>query len=297
MKCKLIIVACVLLAALVVGCVQQEQATPQGVPTATESSAVKTPTPIPTSPPSSAIKEMVEPMPASRTAQAAGLSLWMPYSTHYVRAGGSNTFTVMVRNNAEQQRTLDVVPVMYEQGSYESSVDPDWVSVLPSRLTLAAGESAELSITVSPPNATSTGWYRGMLALRSTSFPEQLRYYSIYVYKPLSEPITKEFNVPSGTSGLLVVVSWQEHEGVNAHIGAVLISPNGTRVSGTETKRMYGWIDGGSMRAESTSISHTTRIYVKSPQAGTWTLEMKPDVAASLSFTITLNPRSSEVKE
>ena len=287
MKSKVIIVVCLLMAALVLGCVQQPTES-QGTSSATEPSTTEIPAPIPA-------KDLGEgtAMSSSREAPASELSIWMPYSTHYVEAGGSSTFTITVRNNAEQQRTIEFVPVMYEQSSYSSSVSPEWVSISPSKLVLAAGESAELAITVRVPSGTSTGSYQGMLALRSASFPEQLRYYSIYIYEPLSEPITKEFNVPSGTEGILATVSWGEYEGVNANTVIGLVSPDGSSLGGTDTTEMYGWIDEDSASAEGTSTQHTTSIYVKSPQAGTWTLKMKPEVAVGMSFRITLNPTSN----
>ncbi|MHC1601795.1 MAG: COG1470 family protein [Methermicoccaceae archaeon] len=286
MKSKVIIVACLLMAALVVGCVQQPAETQQGTSSATEPSGVEeVPAPIPAEEP----VEMGERMRGA----ASELSIWMPYSTHYVKVGGSSTFTMMVRNNAEQQRTIEFVPVMYEQSSYSSSVSPEWVSISPSKLVLAAGESAELAITVSPPSGTSTGSYQGMLALRSASFPEQLRYYSIYTYEPLSEAITKECSVSSGSEGILAVVSWREYEGVNADTVIELMSPSGSSYSGTETTEISGWMNEGYTATERDSIEHTTSIYVKSPEAGTWTLKMKPEVAVGMSFRIILNPTSS----
>lgn len=277
------IVCALLVAALVMGCVGQqytgEPAQPPSEASNPESVATSTPTP--------ATESMVR-MDAER--MGGELAIWMPYSTHYVRSGGTGVFTMSVRNNAKQQRTIEFVPVMYEQGGYQSSVEPAWVSVSPSRLTLDAGETAVLTITVSPPEGTPAGYYQGTLALRSSAFPEQLRYYSIYVYEPPTEPITKQFEVAEGTEAILAVVSWNEFEGVNSKVDARLVSPEGAAHTGTERNEISGWINEGARMAESTSISHTTCIYVKSPMAGTWTLEMMPEVAAGISFRVMLNP-------
>jgi len=276
---RMIIVCALLVAALVMGCVSQQDS---GVPAQPPSEASKPESvPIPT--------PAIESRVGMAEREGGELAIWMPHTTHYVRSGGTGEFTMGVRNNAKQQRTIEFVPVMYEGGGYQSSVEPAWVSVSPSRLTLNGGESAVLTITVSPPEGTPTGYYQGMLALRSSAFPEQLRYYSIYVYEPLTEPITKQFEVAEGTEAILAVVSWNEFEGVNSKVEVRLLSPQGASHTGTERSEISGWIEGARM-AESTSISHTTRIYVKSPMAGTWTLEMMPEVAAGISFRVMLNP-------
>jgi len=278
-----IIVCALLVTALVMGCVGQQD-TEVPVQPSSEASKPESPESVPI--PTPAIEEV-----GMAEGRSGELAIWMPYSTHYVRSGGTGVFTMGVRNNAKQQRTIEFVPVMYEQGGYQSSVEPAWVSVSPSKLTLDAGESAVLTITVSPPEGTPTGYYQGMLALRSSAFPEQLRYYSIYVYEPLTEPITKQFEVAEGTEteAILAVVSWNEFEGVNSKVEVRLVSPEGATHTGTERSEISGWIEGARM-TESTSISHTTRIYVKSPMAGTWTLEMMPEVAAGISFRVILNP-------
>lgn len=287
MRGALLVVCVLLVATFVMGCVSQQG----GGPTQTQS---EQPQSIPTSTPIPTVSEQAAGMKAERA--SGELAIWMPYSTHYVRSGGSGVFTMSVRNTAKQQRTIEFVPVMYEQSGYQSSVDPAWVSVSPSRLTLDAGQSAVLSITVSPPEGTPTGYYRGMLALRSSAFPEQLRYYSIYVYEPLTEPITKQFKVVEGTEAILAVVSWNEFEGVNSNVTVRLVSPEGVPHVGTERSEISGWIGEGARVVESTSVSHTTRIYVRNPMAGTWTLEMMPEVAAGISFRVMLNPTQDTLK-
>jgi hypothetical protein len=119
-----------------------------------------------------------------------------------------------VKNYGDSEITVELVPIVYEEHPkayrYRNVIEPEWVSVEPKEINLDAGESASFNISVSIPADADTGYYEGMIAIRTDKYPEQVEHYNVQVYKPLEEPIIKEFSVPPNSTKVIVTVKWSK---------------------------------------------------------------------------------------
>jgi len=246
------------------------------------------------------------------------LSIRMPF-TSYAKPGQTILINGTLTNNGEEDITVELVPIS-ENGYIGRVIKPEWVSVKPAELTLAAGESEEFQISVTIPDDVDAGFYEGMLAFRPEDSVEQVEYYSIQVYRLLNEPVTEEFYVPQNSSRVVVTVTWStggyQFETGEGDLTVHLYRPSGQEIApDTISTHISGYIDaysywGPRVVVKPTTIegemnepgsrrvykSHTVLYDIENPGNGTWKLEMIPKDLLHFSYNIDVNPIKSPVK-
>jgi len=223
------------------------------------------------------------------------LSIYIPWSQKYVKVGGTVSIKMKISNNADTTQKFDIVPVSYEMPMYErTQIDPEWVSVSPSSVSLSPGESEVVEIIVSVPENVAEGYYSGTIAVRSSSYPEQLRYYSVYVYQPLEKEIVRTFEVGESVERILVIVEWNEYDGANENTEITLESPSGV-VGGGEVKSVVsGWVGPDDYFNDNSQIRHTYKNLVNSPESGEWSIKVRCDIP-SFNFRVIMNPSDEDI--
>jgi len=246
------------------------------------------------------------------------LSIRMPF-TSYAKPGQTILINGTLTNNGEEDITVELVPISENGYMIGKVIKPEWVSVKPAELTLAAGESEEFQISVTIPDDVDAGFYEGMLAVRPENSVEQVEYYSIQVYRLLNEPVTEEFYVPQNSSRVVVTVTWStggyQFETGEGDLTVHLYRPSGqeiapdtisTHISGYVHAHNY-WrlpivikpttIEGEMNEPGSRSVykSHTVLYDIENPENGTWKLEMIPKDLLHFSYNIDVNPIKSPV--
>ncbi len=242
----------------------------------------------------------------------------MPF-TSYAKPGQTILINGTLTNNGEEDITVELVPIS-ENGYIGRVIKPEWVSVKPAELTLAAGESEEFQISVTIPDDVDAGFYEGMLAFRPEDSVEQVEYYSIQVYRLLNEPVTEEFYVPQNSSRVVVTVTWStggyQFETGEGDLTVHLYRPSGQEIApDTISTHISGYIDAYSYWGPRVVVKPATiegemyksgsgRVYksytvlydIENPENGTWKLEMIPKDLLHFSYNIDVNPIKSPVK-
>ena len=241
-------------------------------------------------------------------------------SSSYAKPGQTILFNGTLTNNGDEDITVELVPISENGYMIGRVIKPEWVSVKPAELTLAAGESEEFQISVTIPDDVDAGFYKGMLAVRPENSVEQVEYYSIQVYRLLNEPVTEEFYVPQNSSRVVVTVTWStggyQFETGEGDLTVHLYRPSGqeiapdtisTHISGYVHAHNY-WrlpivikpttIEGEMNEPGSRRVykSHTVLYDIENPENGTWKLEMIPKDLLHFSYNIDVNPIKSPVK-
>ncbi|MEA2076371.1 MAG: hypothetical protein U9O85_11740 [Euryarchaeota archaeon] len=247
-----------------------------------------------------------------------------PYD-NFAKAGETIVVEGKVHNDGNSEITVELVPIMREKEEYrykygsENVIKPEWVSVNPNEINLGAQESASFDISVSIPSNARSGYYSGMIAIRTDKYPERIEHYSVQVYKPLEEPITKAFSIPPNASKVVVTVKWNKDEknllSAEGTVDVHLFDPYGSEVS-QKTKMMThisGYVnvfeyDFRPLPPEPISMpvvkseEETTNanvnehgqqavIYlIENPASGTWKLEMMPEDIMYFNYDIVVNP-------
>ena len=236
----------------------------------------------------------------------------IPYD-NLAKAGETISIEGKVHNDGNSEITVELVPVMREEEEYwykysENVIKPGWVSVSPSEIDLGAQESTKFVISVSIPSDVKSGYYSGMIAIRTDKYPERIEHYSVQVYKPLEEPIVTEFSVAPNSSKMVVTVKWNNDEknliSAEGTVDVHLFDPYGNGVSQhTKMTRISGYVDafsyalerGMDIGDEETANVHVhgqqAVIYqVENPASGTWKLEMMPEDVMHFNYDIVVNP-------
>ena len=240
----------------------------------------------------------------------------IPYD-NLAKAGETISIEGKVHNDGNSAITVELVPVMREEDEYmykykysENVINPEWVSVSPGEIDLGAQESAKFDISVSIPPDVKNGYYSGMIAIRTDKYPERIEHYSVQVYKPLEEPITKEFSVAPNSTKVIVTVKWNKDEknmlSAEGTVDVHLFDPYGNEVSQrTKMTRISGYVDafsyalerGMDIEDEETTNANVYEhgqqavIYlIDNPASGTWKLEMKPEDVMHFNYDIVVNP-------
>ena len=236
----------------------------------------------------------------------------IPYD-NLAKAGETISIEGKVHNDGNSEITVELVPVMREEDEYmykysENVINPEWVSVSPSEIDLGAQESAKFDISVSIPPDAKSGYYSGMIAIRTDKYPERIEHYSVQVYKPLEEPITKEFSVAPNSTKVIVTVKWNKDEknmlSAGGTVDVHLFDPYGNEVSQrTKMTRISGYVDAFSYALRGgidTGGEETTNVHehgqqvviyqIDNPASGTWKLEMMPEDVMHFNYDIVVNP-------
>ncbi|HJH27786.1 MAG TPA: hypothetical protein C5S37_13720 [Methanophagales archaeon] len=258
---------------------------------------------------------MIEPIPIRPVPPPGEKGIYakiIPYD-NLAKAGETISIEGKVHNDGNSEITVALVPVMREEEEYwykysENVIKPGWVSVSPSEIDLGAQESTKFDISVSIPSDIKSGYYSGMIAIRTDKYPERIEHYSVQVYKPLEEPIVTEFSVAPNSSKMVVTVKWNKDEknliSTEGTVDVHLFDPYGSEVSQhTKMTRISGYVDafsyalerGMDIGDEETANVHEhgqqAVIYqIENPASGTWKLEMKPDGVMHFNYDIVVNP-------
>ena len=147
-----------------------------------------------------------------------------------------------------------------------------------------------------------------MIAIRTDKYPERIEHYSVQVYKPLEEPITKEFSVAPNSTKVMVTVKWNMDEknliSTEGTVDVHLFDPYGNEVSQhTKMTRISGYVDAFNYALErgmDIGDEETANVYehgeqaviyqIENPASGTWKLEMKPEDVMHFNYDIVVNP-------
>jgi len=296
----------ILIAALVVSVIGAAAYVGLSQPLAGESTgeatvkALSLPIPIP----EPLIPEPIEPI--IKPVERGGVHASLLKHHNFVEAGGTIVLKGVVRNLGDSEITVRIMPIQEEIWDEDDRViDPDWVSVSPSEIILSGGSEREFKISVSVPEGTKVGYYSGILAIRTERYPEDRLYYSIQVFKPLKEPVVREFSIPTNASKLLVKVQWgtgyadirmrdyADTMRSDTNVDVHLYNPQGVEVPKTaETTKINGYVD---VFVRETTDIHAHEEYevtyiVERPASGTWRLEMMPKHVMHFSYEIIVNP-------
>jgi hypothetical protein len=258
---------------------------------------------------------MIEPIPIRPVPPPGEKGIYakiIPYD-NLAKAGETISIEGKVHNDGNSEITVELVPVMREEEEYwykysENVIKPGWVSVSPSEIDLGAQESTKFDISVNIPSDVKSGYYSGMIAIRTDKYPERIEHYSIQVYKPLEEPIVTEFCVAPNSSKMVVTVKWNKDEknliSTEGTVDVHLLDPYGNEVSQkTKMTRISGYVDAFSYALErgmDIGDEETTNVHehgqqavihqIEDPASGTWKLEMKPDGVMHFNYDIVVNP-------
>lgn len=233
-----------------------------------------------------------------------------------------------MHNDGNSEITVELVPIMREEEEYwykygGNVIKPEWVSVNPNEINLGAQESASFDISVSIPSDVESGYYSGMIAIRTDKYPERIEHYSVQVYKPLEEPIETAFCVAANSSKLVVTVKWNKDEknliSTEGTVDVHLFDPDENEIS-QKTKVMthisgyvnvfeYAprppkpipmpvWESEGEMASANANANVRVHehgqqavIYrIENPASGTWKLEMLPSDVMHFNYDIVVNP-------
>ena len=229
---------------------------------------------------------------------------------NFAKPGETIVVKGSVKNYGDSEITVELVPIVYEEYprayKYRNVIEPEWVSVEPKEINLGAGESASFNISVSIPADADTGYYDGMIAIRTDKYPERVEHYSVQVYKPLEEPIIKEFSVPPNSTKVIVTVKWGEDRiSTEGTVDVHLFDSNGSEVSQkARMTRISGYVDAfdyapkfpipvvweGIEETANVRERHTVIYQIENPASGTWKLEMMPEDVMHFSYDIVVNP-------
>ena len=258
---------------------------------------------------------MIEPIPIRPVPPPGEKGIYakiIPYD-NLAKAGETISIEGKVHNDGNSEITVELVPVMREEEAYwykysENVIKPGWVSVSPSEIDLGAQESTKFDISVSIPSDVKGGYYSGMIAIRTDKYPERIEHYSVQVYKPLEEPITKEFSVAPNSTKVMVTVKWNMDEknliSTEGTVDVHLFDPYGNEVSQhTKMTRISGYVDAFNYALErgmDIGDEETANVYehgeqaviyqIENPASGTWKLEMKPEDVMHFNYDIVVNP-------
>ena len=235
-------------------------------------------------------------------------------SSSYAKPGQTILFNGTLTNNGEEDITVELVPISENGYMIGRVIKPEWVSVKPAELTLAAGESEEFQISVTIPDDVDAGFYEGMLAVRPENSVELVEYYSIHVYRLLNEPVTEEFYVPQNSSRVVVTVTWStgkyQFETGEGDLTVHLYRPSGQEIAPDTTSThisgyvdaydywrppvevIYDAIEGEMYKSGSGRVykRYTVLYNIENPENGKWKLEMIPKDMVQFSYNIDVNP-------
>jgi hypothetical protein len=234
-----------------------------------------------------------------------------------VEAGESFTRELVVENTGDGAVPLNP-EVKTERrrcsGHCPDQINPSWIDI-DSPNQVAAGETATVSITVSPPEEADRGRYDAEinLGLKDPNRPEGDTHWqrvraNFVVWKQPSEPFETDFAVSERTETLTLTLSPNRYYGASdaeaAGFDVEFVGPDGDVVE-AERVRVT---DGGSvdLSGERSRRARTDGEYavsggrsefvyrVAEPDAGEWTLRVRPEDTIGFRYEITREEATAE---
>jgi hypothetical protein len=235
------------------------------------------------------------------------------YLRGQVEAGDTATKQIVVENTGDEAVPLS--PQLESErtrhrGGSSSSIDASWLEIdAPS--SIGAGETATVSVTMSPPESADSNRYRGELdlGLKDPNRDDDRNHWqrvnlNLQVWNQPDEPFETSFEVSDDAENVTLTLSPRSGYGIgsdadSASFDVTFVEPDGTTVSAERVRVTdSGFVD-LSERADSNAQKqgeYSVRnggqefVYrVDDPEAGSWDLRVTPENVIGFSYEITRN--------
>ena len=240
------------------------------------------------------------------------------YLRGQVEAGDTVTKQIVVENTGDEAVPLS--PQLKDDrrrchGNCPSIVDPAWLDVdAPS--SVAPGETATVTVTVSPPESVESDRYRGELdlGLKDPARDERRSYWqeirmNLEVWNQPQKAFETSFEVSEDAENVTLTLSprsaphRRSSGSDSASFEVTFVKPDGTAVTAERVKVSdRGFVDlSGSNRNEAErqgeySVGSGGQEYVyrvDDPDAGTWSLQVMPENVIGFNYEIVRNERAA----
>ncbi|MCG1002694.1 MULTISPECIES: hypothetical protein [Halobacterium] len=230
------------------------------------------------------------------------------YVHSQVQAGDSFTREFVVENTGEQ--AVPVGPELVTEDRYRpyngrDTLERSWVEIdAPNEI--APGETATISVTVTPPGDADRGDYRAELdlGLKDPARPDQSSYWQrvslrFQVWTQPDQPYQTSFEVSDDTENVTLDLSASRYRSADsepASFDVTFVAPNGTEVDAERVSvTNRGSVDLGSSRQRAaTDGTYTSgpesqqfRYRLDDPSSGAWSVKIMPENAMQFSYEIT----------
>jgi len=232
------------------------------------------------------------------------------YVHSQVQAGDSFTREFVVENTGDQAVPVSpelVTEERYRPNSGRDTLERSWVE-FEAPNEIAPGETATISVTVTPPGDADRGDYRAELdlGLKDPARPDDSSYWQrvsvrFQVWTQPDEPFETSFEVSERAENVTLDLSASRYRSANsepASFDVTFVAPNGTEVAAERVSvTNRGSVDlGGSRRRATTDgtyansgESQTFAYRLPDPDAGEWSVRIMPENAMQFSYDITRN--------
>ena len=254
------------------------------------------------------------------------LEVWRPptveivsstYLNGQVEAGDSMTKQIVIENSGDQAAPLN--PQLKNErsryGGSRSSVDPSWVDIdAPNQI--AAGETATVTVTVSPPEAAENGRYDGNLdlGLKDPARSDENGYWqevnmNFEVWSQPEEPMTTSFDVSEDAKDVTLTLSpqsamyGQSSSDKQSSFDVTFVNPSGETIEANRVEvsdRGYVDLSGSDNPSAVQQGDYSVRgggqefVYrVDDPEAGNWDVQIMPENTIGFSYEIVRNESSN----
>lgn len=235
------------------------------------------------------------------------------YLNGQVEAGDTTTKQIVVENTGDEAVPLS--PQLKGQsnvryGGSSSKIDPSWVSI-DSPSSVEPGETATVSITVSPPESADSNSYRGNvdLGLKDPNRADNSNYWqevslNFEVWNQPDEPFETSFEVSEDAEDVTLTLSpragiYGGNSDDPASFDVTFVAPDGSNVTAERVQvSNRGSVDlsAGNSPSVEQQGEYGVRaggqefVYrVEDPEAGSWDLQVMPENAIGFSYEIVRN--------
>ncbi|MFB6183731.1 MAG: hypothetical protein ABEI96_04180 [Haloarculaceae archaeon] len=228
-----------------------------------------------------------------------------------IRAGDTYTHEIVVENTGDEAVPLnpEFASDRHRHFPNENTAERSWFAVdAPSEVP--AGETATVTVTVSPPADASRGRYGTelTLGLKDPARPDDSEYWQrvnvrFQVWTQPDQPFEKSFDVTEGTENVTLRLSTGDRYGPESDtkppsFDVTWVAPNGTTVDADRASRTTsGYVDlSGERNGATTQGAYATNggqrefVYrVEDPPAGDWSVRIMPEHAVQFQYEIVRN--------
>ncbi|WP_353633557.1 hypothetical protein ABSL23_09585 [Halobacterium sp. NMX12-1] len=232
------------------------------------------------------------------------------YVHSQVQAGDSFTREIVVENTGDQ--AVPVSPELVTEDQYRPYNDRDtlersWVDISAPN-EIAPGETATISVTVTPPSDTDRGDYRAELdlGLKDPARSDQSTHWQrvsvrFQVWTQPDEPFQTSFEVSDDAENVTLDLSANRYRSADsepASFDVTFVSPNGTEVAAERVSvSNRGSVDLGSSRQRAATDgtyanggeSQTFEYRLPDPESGDWSVKVMPENAMQFSYEVVRN--------
>lgn len=239
------------------------------------------------------------------------------YMHSQVEAGDSYTHQILIENTGDE--AVPVNPELSEErrrhyssyGNSEATLDRSWLEI-DAPAQIAPGETATVSVTVTPPENADRGRYRTELnlGLKDPARDEQRNHWqqirlNFQVWKQPTEPFETSFEVSEDANNVSLKLSTnsryrnQMDSSKSADFDVQFVSPDGEVIEAERVKVTdNGYVDLSGDRRRSRTATASGQDYavdnnrqsfvyqVDDPAAGTWTARIMPDNVVRFNYEI-----------